>query len=45
MKKFVYWYAYFDTIFTKKLPTANRALVSMYLPQLLKDTRHNGQMA
>lgn len=45
MKKFVYWYAYFDTIFTKKLPTANRALVSMYLPPLFKDTRHNGQMA
>lgn len=30
MKKFAFWYAYFDTIFTRKRPIPNATLVSMY---------------
>lgn len=29
MSKFSYWYAYFDTIFTRKNPIACKTLVSM----------------
>lgn len=30
MHQFAYWYIYFDVLFTKKFPNANRSLTAMY---------------